>query len=222
MTDVSAEDVERELLALEHGDPFDDVLRASDEHRENHDGCQLYPAGPRVMSLAAQVARAAHATRILDLGSGLGYSSLWLAQAASPDAKVLGVDRDAGHVVTAEQLARSRRLANRVTFAAGEAAVILEELDGPFDLVHDDAWFGSKPDHFERVIGLLRPGGVLTMPNWFLLEDALSGHPRSDWAEFAGPDWRSAILEFAGAIERDARLQPVWVTRPPLLIAVKR
>ncbi len=47
------------------------------------------PPGPRVMSLAAQVVRTARAKKILDLGSGLGYSTLWLAEAAPPDAAVL-------------------------------------------------------------------------------------------------------------------------------------
>jgi predicted O-methyltransferase YrrM len=219
---LSGDDFERELLGLVHGDPFDDVLRASDEHRERHDGCRLHSAGPRVMSLAAQVVRVARATRILDLGSGLGYSSPWLGEAAPPHGTVLGIDRDADHVVVAEQRAHRHGLDSRVTFTVGEAAAILEELDGPFDLVHDDAWFGSRPIHFERVIELLRQGGVLTMPNWFVLEDALSGHPRRDWSDFAGPDWRRTILEFARVVAQDARLQPVWVTRPPLLIAVRR
>jgi predicted O-methyltransferase YrrM len=222
VTDPARDAVEVELLRLGGGDPFDDVLRASDAHRERHDGCRLYPAGPRVMSLAAQVVRTATPMRILDLGSGLGYSTLWLAAAAAPDATVLGIERDGEHVVLAEQLLGRHRLDTDVTFAVGEVAKVLEELDGAFDFIHDDAWFASRPAHFERVLSLLRPGDVLTMPNWFLLEDALSERPRRDWARFAGPDWREAVLDLATALAREPRLQPLWVTQPPLLVAVRR
>lgn len=173
------------------------------------------------MSLAAQVVRANAPQPILDLGSGLGYSTLWLARAAPDDASVLGIDRDGEHVALAEQLAGSHGLARRVAFLAGEVADVLEELNPTVDFVHDDAWFASKPSHFERVMTLLRPGGVLTMPNWFLLEDAIGEPPRRDWSQFAGVDWREAIGEFARLLAQDDRLQPVWVTEPPLLIAIR-
>ena len=222
MTDPMQERVQAELLRLGGGDPFDDVLRASDEHREQHPGCRLYPAGPRVMSLAAQLVRAAGARRVLDLGSGLGYSTLWLADAAGPSASVLGIDRDAQHVTEAARMAKLHGLHDRASFIAGEVADVLETLDGAVDLAHDDAWFAERPAHFERVVALLRPGGVLTMPNWFLLDDALTGRPHRDWSQFAGADWPRAVLDFAEAIAAARRLHAVWVSSPPLLVAVKR
>ncbi len=222
MRDPLHERVEAELLRLGGGDPFDDILRASERHREEHPSCRLYPAGPRVMSLAAQLVRASGATRILDLGSGLGYSTLWLADAAGEGARVLGIDRDAEHVAEAVRRATLRGLDGRASFVAGEVAELLNELSAPVDLVHDDAWFAERPAHLERVLALLRPGGVLTMPNWFLLEEALIGRPRRDWSEFAGPGWSSAVREFAEAIAADRRLRSVWVSSPPLLVAVKR
>ena len=214
-------DLETELLALGGGDPFESVLRASDDHREGHAGCKLYPAGPRVMSLAAQVVRTARPRQVVDLGSGLGYSTLWLAAAAPPGATILGIDSDPRHVTLAERAALEHALDGRVSFRAGEAVTVLAELDGPVDFVHDDAWFAAKPAHYDRVVDLLAPGGILTMPNWFLLLDALAAEPRRDWAEFAGRRWREATREFAAVIAGDARLRPVWVARPPLLIAVR-
>lgn len=215
-------ELEAELLRLGGGDPFHDVLRASDEHRARHPGCRLYSAGPRVMSLAAQLVQASAARTILDLGSGLGYSTLWLADAGGPGTSVRGIDRDREHVTEATRQATRHGLHDRVSFVAGEVADVLAALEGPVDLVHDDAWFGERPPHLDRVLALLRPGGVLTMPNWFLLEDALTGRPRRDWSGLAGPDWRSAVVRFAEMLSRDARMKPVWVTSPPLLVAVRR
>ena len=222
MPKLTDERVEAELLRLGGGDPFDAVLRASEEHRARHPGCALYPAGPRVMSLAAQLVRASRATRVLDLGSGLGYSTLWLASAAGERGSVLGIDRDEEHVMQANRHAELHGMRGRASFLAGEVAEVLGTLEGPVDVVHDDAWFAERPSHFDRVVGLLRPGGVLTMPNWFLLEDALTGRPTRDWSEFAGPGWPTAVREFAQTVAADERLDPLWVSSPPLLVAVKR
>jgi len=71
------------------------------------------------------------------------------------------------------------------------------------------------------MLELLRPGG-LTMPNWFLLEDAIRAEPRRDWSEFARPDWRDATLEYAKRLAREPRLFVSWCLSPPLAIAVKQ
>jgi hypothetical protein len=47
------------------------------------------------------------------------------------------------------------------------------------------------------MLGILRPGGLLTMPDWFLLVDALTGVPRNDWEKFAGPTWADEALDYS-------------------------
>jgi predicted O-methyltransferase YrrM len=211
------------LLELSGGDPFADVLAASEAHRPSHGReCGLFPAGPAVMSVAAQICRAAGALRIADLGSGLGYSALWLAAAGGPSCRVLAVDRFEEHVHAARQLARQHRLDGRISFVAGEVAERLARENDPFDLIHDDAWFAAEPPHLERMIALLRPGGVITMPNWFLLVDALRGHARRDWSEFAGPSWAELVQRYAARLAAHPLLRVTWVVSPPLAIAVKR
>jgi hypothetical protein len=59
------------------------------------------------------------------------------------------------------------------------------------------------------------------MPNWFLLEDAITGAPRRDWSEFAGPSWATDTLAYAEKLSRDPRLEVSWSLDPPLGIAVK-
>ena len=217
MTDWSTRArVQEHLLALSGGDPFEEVIRAAEAHRESHgEVCGLYPAGPAVMRLAALLVHAARPRRLLDLGAGFGYSSLWLARAAGPEARVTAIDRFPEHVARATGFAHAFGLAERLAFVAGDVAEVLATLDGPFDFVHDDAWFAVAPPHFERVVALLRPGGTLTMPNWFLLEDALSGAPRRDWSEFAGPTWATDTLAYAERLAADSRLDVTWAVSPP-------
>lgn len=59
------------------------------------------------------------------------------------------------------------------------------------------------------------------MPNWFLLADALAGHPARDWADFAGPGWAATTRAYAERLAAHTALAVTWVVSPPLAIAVK-
>lgn len=223
MPDLKARQaVEERLVDLYGGDPFADVLRQADLHRESHGrACGLFPAGPQVMRLVAATVRATRPRRLLDLGTGFGYSALWLASASPRDATVVAIHRFEEHVAQAGAYARRFGLAERIQFVAGDVAELLEGMTEPCDFVHDDAWFASAPSYLERVLRLLRPGGTLTMPNWFLLEDAVTGQRRRDWAEFAGPQWAERTQTYADRLSREPDLYVAWSIFPALAIAVK-
>lgn len=223
MTDWTARaNVADSLLALQHGDPYAEVIREAELHRESHGvACGLYPAGPHVMRLAAALVRASRPARLLDLGAGFGYSSLWLASATGPEARLEAIDRFPEHVARARTFAEQFGLTQKIVFKAGDVGEVLAQRDGPYDFIHDDAWFAAAPPHYERVVSLLRPGGTLSMPNWFLLEDAITGAPRRDWSEFAGPTWAADTLAYAERLSRDPRFYVTWSLDPPLGIAVK-
>jgi SAM-dependent methyltransferase len=76
--------------------------------------------------------RAAPPARVLDLGCGLGASSIALAR-AYPRAQVLGVDLDQASVAEARAQAAEAGVADRVTFVVGDAAQLTSE--APFQLV---------------------------------------------------------------------------------------
>ena len=213
-------DVQAALVELAGGDPFAEVLAASVDHQRAH-GCGLYAAGPAVMQLASAVVRAAGARTVLDLGCGLGYSTCWLAHAGD-DVRVTGIDADPQHVELARTLVAQLGLDDRVELVVGEVSDVLRRVTAPVDAIHDDAWFAARPPHVDTAIGLLRPGGLLTMPNWFLLVDALTGAPREDWARFAGPGWAADTLAYAEELAARPDLSVSWTIRPPLGIAVKR
>ncbi len=215
--------VERLLLNLRGGDPFADVAASAPSHRDEHgQECGLYPAGPAVMSLAGSFARAAHARTTLDLGCGTGYSSLWLAHSTSTASRLDAVDRFGWHLDLARHNAATHGLGARITFHEADAAGYLATCDTRYDLIHDDAWFAHEPSYLQVMIGRLEPGGVLTMPNWFLLTEAVSDHPSRDWSEFAGSDWRDATLSYAHRLASHPELEVNWITDPPLGVAVRR
>lgn len=214
------EDPQPALVELAGGDPFEHVYRQSHAHQLAH-GCGLFSAGPAVMQLASMFVRTASARTIIDLGCGIGYSTFWLAKAAASGAMVIGVDSDPGHIQQARSACSRLGLDDQVRFVVGDVAEVLRTFDGPVDAVHDDAWFGAAPPHVDAMVGLLRPGGLLTMPNWFLLVDALSGVPRNDWERFAGPTWAADAIEYAEQLAARPDLAVSWTIRPPLGVAVK-
>ena len=165
-------DVPMKLMELAGGDGFVDVRSESEEHQRSH-GCGLHNAGAPQMQLVAALARTAGVTRALDLGSGLGYSSLWIASAVAEGGSVVGVDDDPLHTARATEIANGRDVGVRVEYVTGAVSDVLPFLEGPFDMIHDDAWFAKTPDHLDAMLALLRPGGLLTMANWFLLVDAI-------------------------------------------------
>ena len=214
------DDVQPRLVELGGGDRFDIVLGQAQQHQEAH-GCGLFPAGPAVMQLASMFVRAAYPRTILDLGCGIGYSTFWLTDGAGPDVSVVGIDSDPGHVEVARRLCTDFGFDGRVEFVVGEVADVLARMTGPVDAIHDDAWFAAAPGHLEAMLSLLPPGGLLTMPNWFLLIDALTGQPRNDWERFAGPTWADDAVAYAELLAARRDLAVSWVIRPPLGVAVK-
>jgi hypothetical protein len=71
------------------------------------------------------------------------------------------------------------------------------------------------------VLDVLRPGGLLTMANWFLLVDARTGESRNDWERFAGPTWADDVVASAEELAARPDLAVCWTIRPPFGIAVK-
>lgn len=183
--------------------------------------CGVYPSDPLKMRVLANVVRAMAAKRVLEVGCGLGYSALWLADAAGPDGFVETVDRFPEHAQLAAGHAKQAGLASRVRVLTGDSDAVLNGLLGPYDFIHDDGWFAVKPPHFRRVLELLRPGGLLAMSNWFLLVQSLAEEPNMDWSDFAGPDWRENVQAFARELASERGVEVAWMMDPGVALAVK-
>ena len=206
------------LLDLQGGDPFAHVRAASDAHREEHGPeCGVYPSDPLKARLLATLVRATAAKRVLEIGGGLGYSALWLADAAGPDGRVETIDRFPEHAAPARLYAEEAGLAGRLNVIEGEGADVLATLTGPYDLIHDDGWFAHEPPYLDTMVSLLRPGGLLLISNFFLLEQAVTGRTTMDWAQFTGPDWAESVKAYAKNLvsRRDLHvsfiMSPSWV-----------
>jgi predicted O-methyltransferase YrrM len=118
-----------------------------------------------VGALLRVLALAVGATRILEIGTAIGYSGIWLAGALDRTGMLLTLEKDPERARTARANFERAGLADRVGIIAGDAQVTIAKVAGPFDLIFQD---GSKPLYvpmLDRLVNLLRPGGLLVTDN---------------------------------------------------------
>lgn len=125
--------------------------------------------GPAVGTLLAALVRLSGARRIFELGSAIGYSTIWLARAAGPGAEVHYSDGSAANARQASGFFERAGVAERVTIHVGDALASLAATPGDFDLVFNDADKEGYLAVLDAVPSRLRSGGVLVSDNalWY-------------------------------------------------------
>ncbi len=174
-------------------DPFGDVREATLAHIRKH-GCHCYPYFDG--SLLGVVAAAAQANRIVELGTALGYSSIWFAHGAR-EATVDTIELDPEHVRLAQANFAKAGYAERIKVHHGDFAEVLPTLKPGYDVGFFDG-HGPTLDYLAQFRRLLRPRGVLISTNLDYGGESSrytkSLSDSSQWlTSFAAEDGRTAI-----------------------------
>jgi predicted O-methyltransferase YrrM len=111
------------------------------------------------------LARAIGAKRVLELGTAIGYSGTWFARALPDGGQLITVEGNPATAKTAQANLEKTGVASKATILVGSAQEILEDLEGPFDLIFVDINKGAYPDVLEPCIRRLRVGGLLVTDN---------------------------------------------------------
>lgn len=121
--------------------------------------------GPQVGRLLEVLARAAGARRVLELGSGFGYSAYWFARAVGAAGLVVLTEGSEELAAAAGSFLARAGLARRVRIEVGNALEIAARERGPFDVVFNDIDKHDYPRVPDLAARLLRPGGLLVTDN---------------------------------------------------------
>jgi len=155
--------MDERLLAL-----LDELWRQGDANdaRETERRRRMLNITPDTGRLLWILARAARATRILEVGTSNAYSTIWLADAArATGGRVVTLEHDPDKVRLARENLRRAGLDGWVEIHEGRAAATLAALPGPFDLAFLDADRASYATYLELVVPRLAPGGLLVADN---------------------------------------------------------
>nr|WP_170306611.1 O-methyltransferase [Mycolicibacter kumamotonensis] len=122
---------------------------------------------------------ATRATRILEIGTLGGYSTIWLARAAGPDGTVVTLEYEPRHADVARANLDRAGVGDRVRVIVGPALETLPTLTGdPFDLVFIDADKENNVGYLNWAVKLCRPGSVIVVDN--VIRDGAILQPRPD------------------------------------------
>ncbi|HKW42776.1 MAG TPA: O-methyltransferase [Thermoplasmata archaeon] len=116
-------------------------------------------------SLLHILARSIRAKRILELGTAIGYSGTWLARALADGGELLTVEHSPETAAIARRNFEKTGVASKVKLLVGNAAKVLEDLDGPFDFIFNDIDKAGYPAVLDPCIQRLRTGGLLVTDN---------------------------------------------------------
>jgi len=215
MGQVVPDAIERYLSSLNgQGDAvLQDIARAGAERR-------LPLVDAEVGALLRVLATAIQAHRILEIGTAIGYSGVWLAGALPPGGTLLTLEHDETRIRMARDHFARAGLQDRVSVIAGDALRMLAKVSGPFDLIFQD---GDKLQYgpmLDRLVDLLRPGGLLVTDNVLWDGEVAPGFvktPRKDVAE------TRAIVEYNERLNRHpALLTSIVPLRDGVALSVKR
>jgi predicted O-methyltransferase YrrM len=181
---------------------------------------QLPIIDAEVGALLSVLVRAVGARRILEIGTAIGYSGSWLARALEPGGLLLTIEFDAARADRARHNFERTGVADRANVMVGDAARLVHKVAGPFDLIFNDGDKAQYEPLLDRLVTLLRPGGLLVTDNVLWSGRVVPGFV-SDAPE--RPDDTAAIARYNQRLARDERLiTSVIPLRDGLAISVKR
>jgi caffeoyl-CoA O-methyltransferase len=144
------------------------------------EGIPAIQVGPSDGKLIALLLRLVRATKVVEVGTLVGYSAIHMARALSPGGHLWSIEFEPRHAEVARANLAAAGVADRVTVLIGAGRDVLPSLDvhAPFDAVFIDA-DKVNYDHYGRwAIDHLRPGGLVLGDNAYLFGELLDDSDR--------------------------------------------
>jgi predicted O-methyltransferase YrrM len=128
----------------------------------------------------AVITAALGAEQLIEIGTGVGVSGLWLLHGA-PEAQLTSIDVEADHHEAARRhFTEAGHPAARVRLITGRAQEVLPRMnEGSYDAVLIDADAAAIAEYLEHALRLVRPGGAVLVPH-ALWRDAVPDPARRD------------------------------------------
>jgi predicted O-methyltransferase YrrM len=141
----------------------DDVIARARQHSLE---LGVEPIGPAIGAQASVIVAATAATKIIEVGTGLGVSGLWLFRGA-PEAELTSIDTEVDHQQHARGFfAEAGVSPAKVRLIGGSALDVLPRMnENAYDIVLIDADPGHVIEYVEHGLRLARLGGTVLVPH---------------------------------------------------------
>jgi predicted O-methyltransferase YrrM len=192
VSEIVHPDIESYLAPL--ATPRDEVLLEMEARSRAED---IPIVGPLVGAFLYQLVYARQARRIFELGSAIGYSTIWLARAAGPEAEIFYTDSDEKRAEEAQAYFERAGVADRIQVKVGDALQMFDATGGDFDLIFNDVDKHDYPRVLEKTLPRLRKGGLLVTDNVLWSGRVIAPAPPGDSQTAAIQEYnrRAAALE---------------------------
>jgi predicted O-methyltransferase YrrM len=121
--------------------------------------------GPAVARVLQQLALTINARTVFELGSAIGYSTIWWAQAVGDSGRVIYTDSDSKNVERAGGYFARAGVTHRIELHTGDALEVLSEQKQEFDIIFNDVDKEDYPRVLRLVAPRLRKGGLFVTDN---------------------------------------------------------
>ena len=210
MHGITSEPVEQYLYSLLPA--RDEVLAGMEAEAAKRD---IPIVGPMVGRVLHQLALMQGAKTVFELGSAIGYSTIWWARAVGENGRVIYTDGDRKNADEAGGYFERAGVANRITIKVGDALELLSEQKQAFDIIFCDVDKEDYPRAFRLAVPRLRKGGLLVADNVLWSGKVAEKKPAEATTK--------AILEFNRLLYNSSELFPtILPIRDGIAIAVKK
>jgi caffeoyl-CoA O-methyltransferase len=182
--------------------PQDEALEAAvrESQRAGLPEIHVSPNEGKLLRLLAEIVGA---RRILEIGTLGGYSAINLARGMAGDGALISLEINERHAEVARENVGRAGLGEKVEIRVGDARELLAQLvengEGPFDIIFIDADKEGYPEYLEWALRLSRPGSLI------LGDNTIWGGTIIDPQD----DPTRAIHEFNERLARDPRLSAI-------------
>ncbi len=163
-----------ETYLQKHNTPIHPVLEEMEAYARERD----FPIiGSSVGRLLYFLVEYGHVHHILELGSGFGYSALWMALALPENGNITCIEFDSRNIELAKNYFEKAGQLHKLTMLQGDALEILKKLTGTYDLIVNDIHKEQYPESLPLIIPRLRVGAALVTDNLLWKGDVASSTP---------------------------------------------
>ena len=155
---------------IANGEAEKRILAVLDEMVKSH---QTYLSVPMEDGRALRLLTEARGAKsVAEIGTSTGYSGLWFCLALErTDGHLTTFELDHSRASAAREHFRRAGVENRVTLIEGDAHEELAKLKSPIDVVFIDAEKAGYLDYLNKILPLVRPGGLILAHNVEMVPD---------------------------------------------------